>query len=39
LPDNYFLEIETCSSVQCHLLNCVWLKCLLFCVKIGTERD
>jgi len=39
LPDDYSLEIETCSSLECHLLNCAWLKYLLFYVKSGTERD
>ena len=39
MPDGDSSEIETYSSVQCHLLNCVWLKFWLFYVKNVTERD
>jgi len=30
LPDDNSLEIEICSSVQCHLLKWVWLYCFIF---------
>jgi hypothetical protein len=32
-PDDDTLEIETCSSVECHLLNCVRLKGLIIIVS------
>jgi len=38
LSCDHYLRIETCSSVQCHLSNSVWLKCFTFFVMWALQH-